>query len=101
MIEIKNLTKVYGNGAKRIHALQQIDLEIHEGMFGLLGPNGAGKTTTIKMLAGLIEQDSGSISFPAFKRRPRRRPAPNSCRSNTRDRTRRRSTSSPGASMLA
>jgi ABC-type glutathione transport system ATPase component len=41
-------------------ALAGVDLEVAEGMvFGLLGPNGAGKTTLIRILATLLEPDSG------------------------------------------
>ena len=57
-IEIKGLTKSYGN----IHALNGVDIKINEGeFFGLLGPNGAGKTTTINILTGLVFRDKGSI----------------------------------------
>jgi ABC-2 type transport system ATP-binding protein len=40
-----------------------LDLTIHKGEFyGLLGPNGAGKTTTLRMVAGLLKPDAGSIA---------------------------------------
>ena len=56
-IEIKGLTKSYGN----VHALNGVDIKISEGeFFGLLGPNGAGKTTTINILTGLVFRDKGS-----------------------------------------
>jgi ABC-2 type transport system ATP-binding protein len=60
MLTIRNLTKTYGG---RIQALKAIDLDIPAGMFGLLGPNGAGKTTLIKILATLLEPDSGSADM--------------------------------------
>lgn len=61
MIEINSLTKTYGSGAKTIHALNGIDLQIGSGMFGLLGPNGAGKTTFMRILAGIVNCSTGSV----------------------------------------
>ncbi|WP_298901691.1 ABC transporter ATP-binding protein [uncultured Psychroserpens sp.] len=55
---IDNLSKTYSNGIK---ALQNISLEIPQGMFGLLGPNGAGKSTLMRTIATLQEADQGSI----------------------------------------
>lgn len=58
MIEIANLTKQFGH----ICALHDVSLDIPEGvMFGLLGTNGAGKTTLLRILAGILDADSGSI----------------------------------------
>ena len=56
-LEISNLSKTYGNGVK---ALDDISLNIGNGMFGLLGPNGAGKSTLMRTLATLQNADSGS-----------------------------------------
>ena len=58
MLEIRDLSKTYPNGVK---ALQGIHLDIHQGMFGLLGPNGACKSTFMKILATLLEADSGTV----------------------------------------
>lgn len=58
MITISGLTKYYDD----VCAVNHVSLEILEGtMFGLLGTNGAGKTTLLRMLAGIIEADSGEI----------------------------------------
>ncbi len=51
-IEIKNLNKFYG----KKQALYDVNLSIHQGMFGLLGRNGAGKTTLMKTLATLLPE---------------------------------------------
>lgn len=62
-IEIHNLTKTYTSGSKRIQALDGVNLEIGEGMFGLLGPNGAGKTTLMRILSGIVHPTSGNVSI--------------------------------------
>ncbi len=58
MLTIRELSKTYKNGVK---ALDNVFLEIPEGMFGLLGPNGAGKSSLMRTIATLQEPDSGSI----------------------------------------
>ena len=60
MLSIQNLNKTYPNGTK---ALNNVNLEIHKGMFGLLGPNGAGKSTLMRTISTLQLADSGSIEF--------------------------------------
>lgn len=59
-LKITNLHKTYGNGTK---AINNISLELKNGMFGLLGPNGAGKSSLMKTIAGLQSPDSGTILF--------------------------------------
>src|SRR6266851_9950964 len=60
MLKIEGLTKTYAGG---ILALNRVDLEIPPGVFGLLGPNGSGKTTFMKILATLLEPDSGAAEM--------------------------------------
>jgi ABC-2 type transport system ATP-binding protein len=58
MIEVRNLTRYYGDFA----ALDDVSFRIAEGQIvGLLGRNGAGKTTTLQVLAGLLLPSSGSV----------------------------------------
>src|SRR5213596_3378121 len=58
MIEIRNLTKRYGD----FTAVDDLSLTVASGeIFGFLGPNGAGKTTTIRILAGLSLPTSGEV----------------------------------------
>jgi len=59
-LSIKNLSKTYENGTQ---AINDVSLEITNGMFGLLGPNGAGKSTLMRTVAALQEPTSGSIVF--------------------------------------
>jgi ABC-2 type transport system ATP-binding protein len=59
-LKIKNLAKKYANG---VQAMNDISLEIENGMFGLLGPNGAGKSTLMKTIVGLQQPDQGSLNF--------------------------------------
>src|SRR4030043_1393659 len=57
-IRVVNLTKKFGN----VTALDNIHLEVHDQeYFALLGPSGCGKTTLLRLIAGLIEPDSGEI----------------------------------------
>jgi len=57
-IKVKGISKSYSD----INALKNLSIEIAAGtLFGILGPNGAGKSTLIKILATLIEPDSGEV----------------------------------------
>ena len=59
MLEIKNLTKYYGNTI----GVLDLSLNLNKGeIFGFIGPNGAGKSTTIKCIMGLIKKTSGEIN---------------------------------------
>jgi ABC-2 type transport system ATP-binding protein len=60
MLEIKNLSKYYGN----IKAVNELSFIVNPGkIFGLLGPNGAGKSTTIKSIINVIKPNDGEILF--------------------------------------
>ena len=73
IIELKNLTKNYGDQ----QVLRGINLDIHQNEFlTLLGPSGCGKTTTLRIIAGFEEPSSGQVLFdgmditpvPSYKR---------------------------------
>ena len=59
-ITIEGLTKEYPNGYR---ALDEVYLEINDGMFGLLGPNGAGKSTFMRILVTLMKPSSGKVTI--------------------------------------
>ena len=62
-IEIKDLTKVFGNFV----AVDHLTLYVKKGeIFGFLGANGSGKSTTIKMLCGLLSSTSGTATVAGF-----------------------------------
>ena len=61
-VSIKNLTKVYPGSS--VPSLDDLSLEVTSGsLTALLGPSGCGKTTTMKMIAGLLDQTSGDVTF--------------------------------------
>lgn len=63
-LEVHNLHKTYKQRKKLIEAVRGVSLNINSGeILAFLGPNGAGKTTCIKMIAGLIKPDVGSVKI--------------------------------------
>ncbi len=60
-IEMKNLTKIYPRGKKK--ALNGVNIEIGQGIFGLIGRNGAGKTTLMRIVATIMDATEGEIYF--------------------------------------
>lgn len=60
MVEVKNLTKYYGN----IKAVDDISFTVETGeILGFLGPNGAGKSTTMNMITGYLSSTSGTVTI--------------------------------------
>ena len=61
VLQCEKLTKSYRNG---VPVLNELDLTVSSGkIFGLLGPNGCGKSTLIKLISGILVQNSGSIQI--------------------------------------
>jgi ABC-2 type transport system ATP-binding protein len=60
VLSIQNLAKTYSGG---VRALRGVSLDIPPGMFGLIGPNGAGKSTLMKILATLLDPDTGTATL--------------------------------------
>jgi nitrate/nitrite transport system ATP-binding protein len=64
LLELKNVSKGFGEGKNRTEVLKNISLSIDEGEFvAIVGFTGSGKTTLMKMIAGLIFPDEGEIIF--------------------------------------
>ncbi|MEC1612156.1 ABC transporter ATP-binding protein [Bacillus mojavensis] len=64
ILHIEGLDKKIGS--KQI--LKQISMDVRQGeIIGLLGPNGSGKTTLIRIIVGLLKQNSGSVAINGFK----------------------------------
>ena len=60
MLQLSGVTHVYANGTR---ALDDVSLQVPNGMFGLLGPNGAGKSTLMRTVATLQTPTAGTIMF--------------------------------------
>lgn len=64
MIEIKNLTKYYGQGESRFKALDDVSVRIDDGEFVvILGASGSGKSTFLNVISGLEIMDGGSVAY--------------------------------------
>ena len=60
MLEIRNLTKTFGD----FKALDDLSMTVPKGtVYGLVGPNGAGKSTAIRCMVGVYRPDSGSVTM--------------------------------------
>ena len=64
LIQLKGVTKTYGQGATALQALKGVDLSIHAGDFvAIMGPSGSGKSTAMNMLGCLDTPTSGEYLF--------------------------------------
>jgi len=62
MLEVKNVTKTYGEGEARVFALSDVSLEVARGDFkAIMGPSGSGKSTLLNIIGGLDRLSSGEV----------------------------------------
>jgi putative ABC transport system ATP-binding protein len=62
MLELRSVTKVYGQGATEVHALRAIDLSVEAGaMVAVMGPSGSGKSTLLTIAGSLEQPTSGEV----------------------------------------
>lgn len=64
MLELNGVSRLYGEGAGRVAALDRIDLRIEDGVFlAVMGPSGSGKSTLLNVMGGVDRVTSGRIMF--------------------------------------
>lgn len=62
ILEVKNLSKIYGSGHTEVKAVDNISFSVEEGeIILIMGPSGSGKTTLLTMIGALLKSSSGSI----------------------------------------
>lgn len=64
MIEVKELTKYYGNGESRFQVLKNVGLTVRNGEFTvILGASGSGKSTLLNVMSGLERPENGAVVY--------------------------------------
>ena len=64
MVQVKNITKSFGNGDNRTEVLKGISLKVEDGDFVvILGASGSGKSTLLNVMSGLEKPDGGEVLY--------------------------------------
>lgn len=64
ILELKNITKIYSKGTRRIEALKGIDLTVEKGEFSaIVGPSGSGKSTALNIIGCLDSPTEGTLTY--------------------------------------
>jgi len=68
VVEIRNISKHFGEGPTRIDALRDVTLDVYPGtVVGLRGPSGSGKTTLLNVIGCILEPNSGKLTLNGEK----------------------------------
>ena len=68
MLEIKNVSKTYGEGSAQVVALKNIHIQVDEGEFvAITGPSGSGKSTLLNIIGGLDSISSGEVLLDGIR----------------------------------
>lgn len=68
LLELHNVSKIYGTGAATVHALREVDLSVGDGEFvALMGPSGSGKSTCLNVLGCLDVPTTGEYWFAGVR----------------------------------
>jgi putative ABC transport system ATP-binding protein len=64
VVEVRNISKHFGEGPTRVDALRAVSLEVYPGtVVGLRGPSGSGKSTLLNVIGCILEPNSGSLTL--------------------------------------
>ena len=62
MLEVKNVSKIYGEKGTEVLALDKVSMQINEGDFiAIMGPSGSGKSTLLNIIGGLDRLSGGEV----------------------------------------